>query len=224
MRRSFFFWSSLKATHLKFLYFYTMRPRLKLNHLTTLHDARYCSAVGVELLGFDLSESSDFYLEPKAIKEIMDWLSGPRSIGQFQYETPDQIKSTAEKAGIELISLPVDYPLPTASEFEGPLAFRSTTYDGQVVARLSELIASFPEAYFEFPAPDATEDLLKIDPEILERSILHCASPDPVYQILKHSGLKPYAFSLGDFVEEADGMIDYASCDDFIEEYQAVIL
>ena len=95
-----------------------MRPKLKLNNISSLHDARYCSAVGVEIIAFNL--------------------------------------------------------LPDAGD-----AFTS----------------------------DPTAEI-----------------PDPIYTMLTKEGLKPVAFSLGDFVEEPDGHLDYETCDDFIEEFQSLAL
>ncbi len=202
-----------------------MRPKLKLNHISSLHDARYCSAVGVEFLGFSLDPSHDFYLAPKSIAEIMEWLSGPVAVGEFGYQSPSEIEQLVEEAHLNLVSLPIDYPTPTASEITSEILFRSETLSQEIVDRISQLAEAFPAAKFEFPANPEESDLWKqLSPSILERSLLQYASPDPIYDILKKEGVKPLAFSLGDFVEEPDGNLDYESCDDFIEEYHSIAI
>ena len=199
-----------------------MRPKLKLNHISTLHDARYCSAVGVELLGFSLSPSEEENMSPASIAEIMEWLSGPESVGEFLYESPDEIEELAGEASVQFVSLPMDYPSPTATEISLPLVFRSSELNEEVLQRISELAEQFPNAKFEFPASPDNEHLWSsLSSSILERSILLYAAPDPIYDVLRKEGIKPFAFSLGDFVEEPDGMLDYESCDNFLEAYQA---
>lgn len=200
-----------------------MRPKLKLNHIQTLHDARYCSAVGVELLAFDLNPNSDFFIEPKAIGEIMGWLSGPESVGEFLYETPDEIQAAMQTAQLNWVSLPIDYPTPTATDITAPLIFRSSSFDSSILNLVSELSSQFPEAIFELPIDELSSDEWQAIPTpLISRIIIATESPDPVYDILKKEGVKPYAFALGDFVEEPDGQLDYETCDEFVESFHSL--
>jgi len=53
---------------------------LSINNLT---DARYFAAYGVDYLGFDLNTESDDFLGFDKIKEIVEWVEGPKTLGQL---------------------------------------------------------------------------------------------------------------------------------------------
>ena len=57
--------------------------KVKANSVTNLSDARYFAAMGVEWMGFDMDKDSDSFVEPEAIKEIADWVDGPKITGEF---------------------------------------------------------------------------------------------------------------------------------------------
>ncbi len=202
-----------------------MRPKLKLNNITTLHDARYCSAVGVDLLAYTLGQNANNALSTAQVAEVMEWLSGPESIGEFGYETPDEIKQLVEAAKVNWISVPLDYPLQTAEGLPANIIFRlEKDLDPDSLSLMNQLADHFPEALFEYSvAEESVWESLKSN-NLIQRSLLRFASPDPIYGMLTKEGLKPYAFSLGDFVEEPDGQLDYETCDDFIEEFQALAI
>ena len=200
-----------------------MRPKLKLNNISSLHDARYCSAVGVDLLAFNLLPDAGEALTTSQIAEIMEWLSGPESIGEFGYQTPDEIRQLSEAAKINWVSVPFDYPLQTATDLPAQLIFRKEHLLNQSDwDTLNRLAGTFPEALFEFSVEDDQVWNLLKENKLISRSLLRFSSPDPIYTMLTKEGLKPFAFSLGDFVEEPDGHLDYETCDDFIEEFQSL--
>ena len=201
-----------------------MRPKLKLNNISTLHDARYCSAVGVDLLAFSMGNNAEGGLRTAQIAEIMDWLSGPESVGEFGFESPDEIATQAASAKLHWISVPFDYPSPTATELPENLIFRHRELSLEQVPNLLQLAGQFPKALFEFSiSEEGVWNALKQN-DLIPRSILNFSAPDPIYAMLTREGFKPFAFSLGDFVEEPDGHLDYETCDDFIEEFQSLVV
>ncbi len=201
-----------------------MRPKLKLNNITTLHDARYCSAVGVDLLAFALGQDINNALSTTRVADIMEWLSGPESIGEFTYENPDEIRKLAEEAKVNFISIPADYPIRTARELPSNLVFRlGKDLDPDSLILLGQLAESFPGALFEFSGANGSVWKSLKSNDLIGRSLLYFTSPDPIYAILIKGFCNPYAFSLGDFVEEPDGQLDYETCDEFIEGFQALV-
>jgi phosphoribosylanthranilate isomerase len=60
---------------------------VKVNHITNLSDARYCSGMYVNLLGFDLVFSSENYVTPERFKEITGWISGVEYVAEFSHPT-----------------------------------------------------------------------------------------------------------------------------------------
>jgi hypothetical protein len=61
---------------------------LKVNHLTHLHDARYCAAQGVEYVSFALGRGLDAKLPAASVAEIIGWVEGPRPVLDFGSDTP----------------------------------------------------------------------------------------------------------------------------------------
>lgn len=53
---------------------------LSINNLT---DARYFAAYGVDYLGFELNPENSDFLGFDKIKEIVEWVEGPKTLGQL---------------------------------------------------------------------------------------------------------------------------------------------
>lgn len=64
---------------------------VKISNVNNLSDARYAAGMGVDLLGFDLEESSSNYVSPEKFKEITGWISGPRFVAEFNLTHPDRM-------------------------------------------------------------------------------------------------------------------------------------
>lgn len=201
-----------------------MRPKLKLNHIRTLHDARYCSAVGVDLLSFSLQKNGDNPLSPAQISEIMDWLSGPEAVGEFDYATPDEIKDLVGASKVNWVSVPMDYPISSISDLPEKVIFRAASpLELDQVNYLEKLASQFPNALFEYTLSVEEVWAAAKTAGLIEKSLLQYEDPDSVYASLTKEGIKPFAFSLGDFVEEPAGNLDYQTCDDFLEEFQLLV-
>ncbi len=57
--------------------------KIKASSINNLTDARYFAAWNVEWLGFSLDSGQANYTSPADIKEIKDWLVGPKIVGEF---------------------------------------------------------------------------------------------------------------------------------------------
>ncbi len=79
-----------------------MNLKIKANAINNLSDARYFAAFGVEWMGFCFDPESRDFIPPEKAKEIIDWLSGPKMVGEFGKQPPDYIQQVA-------IDLKLDY-------------------------------------------------------------------------------------------------------------------
>ncbi len=59
------------------------RPIIYVNRITNLSDARYCAGMGVDMLGFVVTQSHPDYVSPVQFQEIMGWVSGPRRVAEI---------------------------------------------------------------------------------------------------------------------------------------------
>jgi phosphoribosylanthranilate isomerase len=77
---------------------------VKINNITNLSDARYCSGMYANLLGFSLDSSSEKYVNPSLFGEITGWLSGVELTGEFSFEFhPDILEILKEYPAITWI-------------------------------------------------------------------------------------------------------------------------
>jgi hypothetical protein len=206
-----------------------MRPFLMIEGLKNLHDARYCAAVGITMVCFQLEEFEDAPLKPSAVKEIVEWLSGVECVGKFSQAPSHQIASIAEASGVARVQLPLEYDFSDADEIGLPLLFEveGILADSDGLVRMQQALTLFPDALFLLRAGFKNTNelaLLGSDPALLGRCILRYDDPDAIYQLLRQQGLQPFGFSLGAFASGADGQLDYDACDDFVAEFGDLML
>lgn len=68
-----------------------LKTIVKVGHITNLSDARYCSGMGVDLLGFSVSPDQPDYIEPRLFQEVRGWLTGPKVVAEIYGVVPDLI-------------------------------------------------------------------------------------------------------------------------------------
>lgn len=60
-----------------------LKTKVKINRITNLTDARYCSGMSVDILGFCLEEGFPHYVTPTQFQEITGWISGIDYAAEF---------------------------------------------------------------------------------------------------------------------------------------------
>lgn len=60
-----------------------LKTFVKVSGINNLSDARYCSGMEVDQLGFSIQESNAKYTDPKKFNEIKGWLSGVAYVGEI---------------------------------------------------------------------------------------------------------------------------------------------
>ncbi len=60
-----------------------LKSVVKVSNLSNLSDARFCSGMGVELLGFGVVPGTRHYMAPEIFHEIRGWLAGPQIVGEL---------------------------------------------------------------------------------------------------------------------------------------------
>lgn len=70
---------------------------VKIGGVTNLSDARYCAGMYVDVLGFDMEDHSEKFVNPTQFEEITGWVSGVEFAAEFQTETAEYILQKLEK-------------------------------------------------------------------------------------------------------------------------------
>lgn len=73
--------------------------------VANLSDARYFAAREVAWVGFCLDPFGDHYLPPAKVKEMAQWLEGPRIFASFGAQSPTEIMDAVAQLGLEAVSL-----------------------------------------------------------------------------------------------------------------------
>ncbi len=60
-----------------------LKTLVKVGNISNLSDARYCSGMGVDMLGFCVIEGKANYISPKLFQEIRGWIPGPRVVAEI---------------------------------------------------------------------------------------------------------------------------------------------
>ncbi len=70
-----------------------LRTLVKVGNISNLSDARYCSGMGVGMLGFNFDTENPEAITDQDYTEITEWLSGVRFVGEFNNTEIDEIAS-----------------------------------------------------------------------------------------------------------------------------------
>ncbi len=83
-----------------------LRIPVKINGVNNLSDARYCAGMGVEMMGFSVSENHERYLPVEKINGISGWISGIKIIAEsYLGENPKTIIEKAESISAQAIEI-----------------------------------------------------------------------------------------------------------------------
>jgi phosphoribosylanthranilate isomerase len=89
-----------------------LKTFVKISSVNNLSDARYCSGMQVNLMGFNLEENNKNFTSPEKFKEITDWLSGVSFVAEFEFSHPENILKTLKfYKGFEFIQIQQEFHL-----------------------------------------------------------------------------------------------------------------
>jgi len=121
-----------------------------------LSDARYCAGMGVDMIGFRLDVNQSNTLSIGTFKEISNWISGVKIVGEFGTTPSGQIEKVLESSKVDFLLVPHSDLLDSYSSFQKPMILQldlnSDLEDQLSALRFSThtpeyfLITSFQEA------------------------------------------------------------------------------
>ena len=153
-----------------------LKTKVKINRITNLTDARYCSGMYVDILGFCLEKGSPHFVPPIHFQEITGWISGIDYAAEF-----------ADLDAYSIERLLADYPSITWIESEDLDALVQLVPLGKKLiyrAQLEDLDTLLPKA-----------DLLR-EHDI----ILHVTSNNKSIAIDTESSINPFTNQLNVFL------------------------
>ncbi len=150
-----------------------LKSTVKVSHLSNLSDARFCSGMGVELLGFGAIADGPHYMPPAAFQEIRGWLAGPSIVAELYgisslAQIPDILQTYApdylELSWQEYEKFGKDLSLPCIVDISGAATTASFSKDeniAYVIAGESTTCGDIVE--FPFPVLVRTQSMQQLE-------------------------------------------------------------
>jgi phosphoribosylanthranilate isomerase len=82
-----------------------LKTTVKVGNVSNLSDARYCSGMGVQYLGFSLDRDNENYVDPDTLKSIKDWVVGPEIVGEFLTSDQRAIEESIQQYELDCIQI-----------------------------------------------------------------------------------------------------------------------
>jgi phosphoribosylanthranilate isomerase len=113
--------------------------------INNLSDARYCAGMGVDILGFNLSQNQAGQVSPETIRDIAGWVAGVQLAGAFAPAAPEEINETASQCNLDLLILQSGFLADDLAKLELPVILQvevhKDSYENELLQML-ELYAS----------------------------------------------------------------------------------
>ena len=82
-----------------------LKTKVKASQVTNLTDGRYFAAWEVEWVGFNFELGTDTYVDIQKMKEIRNWLEGPKFVGEFGLTNAETIRETATFLELDFVQI-----------------------------------------------------------------------------------------------------------------------
>ncbi len=82
-----------------------LKTFVKISNISNLSDARYCSGMMVDILGFNIDTSTDDFVSEGDFAEITDWVAGVEFAGEFVTNNVEEIKQGLKNYRIDYIQI-----------------------------------------------------------------------------------------------------------------------
>ncbi len=123
-----------------------LKTFVKISNVNNLSDARYCSGMYVNLMGFSLEENNEYHVSPDQFKEITDWLSGLKYVAEFRESHPENIlKTMSDYNGFDMIQIEEFAHLQMLYNSGYPLIYKVMVTSHSDLEALQELAGNLAE-------------------------------------------------------------------------------
>ncbi|SFF82160.1 phosphoribosylanthranilate isomerase [Pontibacter chinhatensis] len=203
-----------------------LRTSVIVNGVNNLSDARYCAGMGVDIIGFNLKLDDPKHVQPQTLKEIMGWVAGVQTAGEFLRARPDVINELADEFNLDLIQLDLPYLIDEIEEINRPVIQKVVINKDTVESELHETMELYSPYVHSFII--CSDDFDTID-ETNTRFLASLAKKFRIYlgfgvdksnvhQVLKT--IKPTGIVLIGGHEIKPGLKDYDELAEIFEEIE----
>ena len=136
-----------------------------IRNVDNLSDARYSAGMGVELLGFNLDPNDINYVNPQRFKEISEWISGVKIVGEFGGLNPSEVRSLLSQYTIDYLLISDESQIHEYSQLDVPLILRiiANVDSGKTLPSTLNYCSGFVEYFLiESETNDLTDEDLQL--------------------------------------------------------------
>lgn len=194
-----------------------LKTFVKISNISNLSDARYCSGMMVDLLGFNIDPSSDNRVSATDYAEITEWISGVSFVGEFENADKDNICQALNEYAIEYIQISNLNAVEEINLLGKPLIFQINIDTEEQLGQLKSQLSYLDELVKVVVIRSSNQELHeKIDAQIgyynANLKLLKGYGISPDNQLGKFPGLEMEATK-----EEKPGFKDYGAIMDVLE-------
>lgn len=190
-----------------------LKTFVKVSGINNLSDARYCSGMEVDQLGFSIQEGSAKYTDPDKFKEIKGWLSGVAYVGEIEADSTKDISEIVRDYELDALQVANAQQVMEAQATGLPVILKT-----DVSMITMELLASLKDKVSYFLIDSVYEG--QVSPDILALTgqypiALGYGFDAKTVESLAKSGIKGIALKGGD--EISPGLRDFDEMMDILE-------
>jgi len=209
-----------------------MATKLKVCGITDLADARYLAGEGVDYLGFIQHEDSPRYISPSLVRQMLDWLYGPESVGVFVNKSADEVNAVADEAGFDYVQLHGEESPETCAAIDLPIIKAIRVRHDASSDHLRAMMQRYEDQVQHFLLDTHNSSVWGGTGESFNWRLARELSSE--YSIFLAGGIdaenveravqtmRPYAIDLSSGLEDAPGEKSFAKIDAFLDAFQAV--
>lgn len=123
----------------------SLKTFVKVANVSSLSDARYCSGMGVDILGFNLSPASSDRLSETDYKEITEWVAGVQFAGEFTGASLEEVKETLKSYPVDFIEVDTVNQVEPLFLLGKPLIFKLEVDDEEALVKLKSTLSYLDE-------------------------------------------------------------------------------
>jgi phosphoribosylanthranilate isomerase len=203
-----------------------LKTFVKISSINNLSDARYCSGMQVNLMGFSLEENNKNFVSPTKFSEITGWLSGLEFVGEFTHTHPDRIlEILQEYPEIEYVEIQEEIFLKMLVNTKYRLILKQNLKDQEDLVQLIKKADSYRNFNVILLLSSETLKLNKGIIDQIKELSAYCEvllgfgfHAETVMQVVEQTGIKGITLEGGDEIKP--GLKDFEELADILESLE----
>lgn len=199
---------------------------VKISSINNLSDARYCSGMQVNLMGFSLEENDKNFVSPSKFSEITGWLSGVEFVGEFTHTHPDRIlELLQEYPEIQYVEIQEEFYLKMLVNTKYRLILKQKLEDLEDLVQLTKKADSYSDFNIILLLSSETLKMNKAVIDQIKELSAHCEvllgfgfQADNVIPIVEQTGSKGISMQGGNEIKP--GLKDFDELADILESLE----